>query len=153
MKTTTSLVLTGLALAGILAAAQPTAAAAGVPFKLDLTTTSTKFLDPPPLPVVMEINAAGTGTHVGLCTSESTVTWVERSGGVWFSGPLTITAANGDELFLDTFGWSFPDGGDGDYVITGGTGRFEDATGSGSFDVVVNADGSQTATLDGTISY
>lgn len=153
MRTTTALLLTALALAGVLAVAQPTAAAGDVPFKADLTITRARFLDPPPPPVVMEIEAAGTGTHVGLCTSESTVTWIEKSGGIWFSGPLTITAANGDELFLDTYGWSTSEGADGDYVITGGTGRFADATGSGSFDVVVYADGSQTATLDGTISY
>jgi len=153
MKTTTGIVLVGVVLAGILAVAGPTAAGAHVPFKLDLTITAARFIDPPPPPVIMELEAAGTGTHVGLCTSESTVTWVQREGGVWFSGPLVITAADGAKIFLDTFGWSTSEGADGDYVVEGGTGRFEGASGSGSFDVVVNDDGSQTATLNGTISH
>lgn len=151
MKTTTAIVLAGLGLAGFLDMTQP--AAADVPFKLDLTITAARFIDPPPPPVIMELESAGTGTHVGLCTGESTVTWIVKGDGVWFSGPLTITAANGDTINLDTYGWSDSSGADGDYVIKGGTGRFEEASGSGSFDVVVNDDGSQTAALNGTISY
>jgi hypothetical protein len=63
----------------------------------------------------------------------------------------TMTAADGDLLFLDIEGTEGADGFSGTYTITGGTGRFEGATGSGSNTATSNPDGTFTVVFDGTI--
>jgi hypothetical protein len=70
-------------------------------------------------------------------------------------------AANGDELYLDTFVQGCGNGVDraetiGTYTITGGTGRFAGATGVGtSSSTVVQGSlaGSLMGSLRGTITY
>jgi hypothetical protein len=75
------------------------------------------------------------------------------------TGVLTITAANGDQLFVTHSGFA-QDLGNGmlqvDFVnsITGGTGRFAGAT--GSFDThasVSDVAGGGSSTLEGTINF
>ena len=81
-------------------------------------------------------------------------------GGVSVTGSFVMTAANGDELHgeLTTTG-SFAANGDliidGAYDVTGGTGRFADATGSGDVSVVAQMppDLSFSGTLVGSIRY
>lgn len=75
---------------------------------------------------------------------------------IWGEGCLT--AANGDQLLME-----MTPGGPHSFVITGGTGRFEGATGSGTmvnsgFVITVDpAAGTMTitnqATMEGTITY
>lgn len=122
-----------------------------VPFKASVTTTNVTLISPDPF--TLHIEASGTGTHLGTCELSSITTWTPKDGGLWFEGNGTIEAANGDEIHYTAYGWSFPGSADGDFEITGGTGRFEGATGSGSFTVHENEDASQTATFDGVIDF
>jgi hypothetical protein len=112
-------------------------------------------------------DATGIGSHLGR-------TATHFDGAVTFTGPDTIAiagsfvtvAANGDQLF-GTFSGSGTDDhsglveGTSVYTFTGGTGRFEGASGSapGSFRQVLTSTGGGTVTfaahysLNGTISY
>lgn len=111
-------------------------------------------------PPVVHIESGGTGHATHLGRSEwffshdlnlTTYTW---------EGFFIFTAANGDELYVDTIGGVRPtEDSDivvsfGDGVITGGTGRFENATGEFSLEALVNmATGEvKDATIDGIIS-
>ena len=118
----------------------------------------------------VESNGTGTSSHLGKDTyvSDLTVNWAAASsngnGGYCApaSGPSTITAANGDTLTLQNTGAvcevgatgsSVPHTFTGTYTITGGTGRFQGATGSGTETGGDNGYGSSYYTLSGTISY
>jgi len=76
---------------------------------------------------------SGTGTHIGNHTSE----WYVCSnpqGGLEGSFYGTLTAANGDKIYFsqpDPSVFTIDENGNvtGEFDITGGTGRFEDATG------------------------
>jgi hypothetical protein len=61
------------------------------------------------------------------------------------SAEVTMVAANGDELVLDT------DHAGESYTIVGGTGRFEGATGSGTF--IATGAGEVSLSWDGTINF
>ena len=76
---------------------------------------------------------SGTGTHIGNHTSEWYVCTNEQQG---LEGPFhgTFTAANGDKIYFnqpDPSVFTIDENGNvtGEFDITGGTGRFEDATG------------------------
>lgn len=85
---------------------------------------------------------------VSVCVSLRTLTTV---------GGATITAANGDELFVTSTGTIVPTGTPGsvtinsDLTFVGGTGRFVGATGFAKLVVQQNSI-SGTSTLDGKIS-
>ncbi|MCL4180771.1 MAG: hypothetical protein KJ072_23865 [Verrucomicrobia bacterium] len=64
---------------------------------------------------------SGNGTHLGQFTG----VLIPVGPGVL---SVVLRAANGDEIWADVF--PYPTGGGGVAVITGGTGRFEGATGS-----------------------
>jgi hypothetical protein len=82
---------------------------------------------------VRHLDGTGTATHLGRFTlsADFTVTFATGNG----AGTATWTAANGDQMFVDVVGH-------GDFVvfpivaitethsITGGTGRFADASGT-----------------------
>ena len=112
------------------------------------------------------IDATGTISHLGKTTSHFDGA-VTPTGANTFdiAGSVTVVAANGDELYGTFSGSGNSDaaGNSGPVIVTftGGTGRFENASGSyaGSFSqVLLNANGT-TATyaihysLRGTISY
>ncbi len=98
----------------------------------------------------------GVGTHIGKFTI------VVQDNLQFFpniTGTVTITAANGDQIFATHTGL-FHDLGlgmaevDFDNTIIGGTGRFAGATGSYESHADVNlVAGAGSATFDGTISY
>ena len=85
----------------------------------------------------------GTATHLG-----NVIVYREiRQFGDVAVGDVTMEAANGDLLFLLTVTEFNPEAGrfEGDYEITGGTGRLEGATGTGT---QIQGQG-----LNGTICY
>ena len=104
------------------------------PFKGSFTTTS-EILQPAP---ILKTRITGTGnvsqlgksTFVALSTLDFTTQPPFQLGGT-----ATFTAANGDEIYTSFTGTSTP-AGEGMlnvamiHTITGGTGRFQNATGS-----------------------
>jgi hypothetical protein len=113
-------------------------------------TLTVMWFDPSTGDFGATIEGEGLGLHVGKMTITASATWTYVGPGLWwFEGTQTIVAASGDELYLTGGGWGYEGYADGDYEITGGTGRFEGASGQGSFDVA--SDG--TATWDGTLCY
>ena len=74
-------------------------------------------------------------------------------------GERTLTAANGDELYMVIVGTSAPSGPglvsfQAEYTIVGGTGRFANATGQGRGEGTANLVTSRTSsTFDGWIVY
>jgi hypothetical protein len=71
-----------------------------------------------------------------------------------FSGTLVKVAANGDRLYEYVTDHFTATGSVGSSVITGGTGRFENATGEANFvSMWINAHITAVITFDGTISF
>jgi hypothetical protein len=92
----------------------------------------------------------GTGTVVGI---SSMVAHVHLKG-TKSVGSATITAANGDLIYLVSTQTEEPGTpAVGPFTIVGGTGRFANASGSGTTVARDNPDGTVTSTLDGTISF
>ena len=98
----------------------------------------------------------GQGTHAGKYVTHFVGQMDANLQVIWGEGYLT--AANGDQMFI-----TMTPAGPDSFVITGGTGRFEGATGSGT---MVNSDfeitedpvaGTMTitsqVTMEGTITY
>ena len=83
----------------------------------------------------------------------------KAAGEVSGHGSVTITAANGDTLSFDYVGLLFADTGEGvgTFTFTGGTGRFAHASGSGTFDALIDLSlpdhQPMTVVLDGRISF
>ncbi|HEY5629878.1 MAG TPA: hypothetical protein VIR16_10235 [Candidatus Limnocylindrales bacterium] len=110
-------------------------------------------------------HAEGLFTHLGLvdfsithCSSVDLAT----GAGTFVDGTITITAANGDALFLAEHGtfqvspWPNPARSDIQlvWVVSGGTGRFANASGSGGATALGDlAAGSTVSWFRGTISY
>ena len=127
-----------------------------LPFGGSFTTVNTILVLPPNME--QSVVGTGTATFLGSCTFVA-MTNVTVSGTPPFAvnGTKTFTAANGDQLFTSFTGTSGPVAPNVTQanlheVITGGTGRFENA--SGSFETTAIADQvtpSFTADLKGTI--
>jgi len=104
--------------------------------------------------------AVGEATHIGHYTLAGDFVVDVRFGTA--TGVFTLTAANGDTLFLDMEGRAVPTDLTrtvANFTVTGGTGRFEGATGSftadNQFDFAVNLPVSPNpyvADIKGTIS-
>ena len=135
--------------------AGPLMAGDSVPFELEATVTSQHF-EPGKGRVLgtYTMTREGTGTHIGKFTMADVTTLTLTNDGIWFEGSGTIVAADGDEIDLDSWGWTWaPGDAAGSFEITGGTGRFEGATGSGTLTATMGEDGIQTIELEGTIDY
>ena len=120
-----------------------------VPFKGCGTATwvSTDYVN-----LTSLFSVAGKSTHTGILTGWSVVHYdpvTFRPTGA----DVTLVAANGDVVHLSTVSVYDPDTGTATatYSITGGTGRFEDATGSG--DWYASGMGTVAISWDGDISY
>jgi hypothetical protein len=141
-------------LTGLVYAAAPTTAAGQVPFKGTLQAFETDQLDLPNQTLFVTGNGSGNATQLGRYSVEYHVTVSLVSGG----GPASIrlVAANGDAIFATGSGQGSPTEIPGvhliveRYTITGGTGRFEGA--SGSFTVVrLVSEDVTSGTFDGNI--
>jgi hypothetical protein len=125
----------------IVAADQP------VPFKgsAELTLTSSNSVNGV---LTLEYVGTGHGTHLGRFTETASLV-VQADGS--FTANVTLTAANGDQVFKTASGTSVSAG---DFMIIGGTGRFVNATGKG---VVMHASSDGfvhvAQTYDGTIEF
>lgn len=152
----TSLALAALAVTSI---AGPLVSAEQVPFKgtLEATVNVTPVPGSPPTIVDVLVEGTGNATHLGKFTFDvpHRVNRATRTA----SGAYHFTAANGDTLSADFTGQSMPTATLGVISImetaniTGGTGRFEGATGSftseRSYDTLL---GTSTGSFKGTIS-
>lgn len=144
----TALVLSGSAGAG----------AASTPFKGVFTYSSALAANPSPCPMV-RVDSAGRGqaTYLGRFSISQSHCLNPQSPLAFTGGTLVATAANGDLLY-GTYGGAFvPTGAPGvftvvgSFTITGGTGRFARATGSGSASGEATFAGG-TIALDGSIA-
>jgi hypothetical protein len=94
-------------------------------------------------------NGSGSGhaVHVGQVTGTGVVTAVGQAR-------VTLTASNGDRIELVAHYEADGSGGwRGTFEVTGGSGRFDGATGSGTIVASRNADGTIAADAKGTVSY
>jgi hypothetical protein len=131
-----------------------------VPFKAYATGISGPPPSGPP-PWGMDVFGSGVATHMGLVTvyqHHLVVPTKDQTVFDFYDGTFDWTAANGDEL-MGTYSGSLklnPAGYfeiHGLFVIHGGTGRFQDATGGGPASGAQFPDGTFELRLDGTISY
>lgn len=145
-----------LAVLVVLGLAGPVAAGDQVPFKGRLVGVVTRGVaNPPFVPVLIE--GVGNAAHLGRFTFSAphTVNIATRTA----VGTYEFTAANGDMLFADFVGQSYPTDTPGvvyiveEATITGGTGRFAGATGNFTverlYDTVA---GTTIGSFEGTIS-
>ena len=137
--------LTGLGLALTASAAQER------PFKghADVVTIGVEEV---PGGLLLTGSATGKATHLGRFTRTETLLLNPITG--TFAGTIEFTAANGDQLYADVAGgFISPTTAVGTYTFTGGTGRFEDASGGAAF-TAVTADGTNfDVTFKGTIQF
>ena len=143
------------------------------PFKAEFSTEFFNAALDPNFVFTTVVTGEGNATHMGKCTFDAqhffAFTTPLLTEGIAWAGELTLGAANGDELYATYEGDIIPSG-DPEvpflllFAITfdGGTGRFENATGSA--DVVglttIEPDpsnglfkGNSEFSFDGSISY
>ena len=162
-----------LAAASSVAFAGPTSA----PFQASFTTAETfntgplpPYIDPaeldhvrcpPPLAgIVGKTLATGNAPHLGKTTGTATDCITLGAAFTFSLGKLTVSAANGDQVNIEYSGILAPTGPTpvfaitGTYTIKGGTGRFQNASGSGRLSGTENIQTFQgELTLTGLISY
>ncbi len=142
-----ALALVALAVLGL---ALPAPADDDLPFRgrADEVVTGVELV-----PGGLQLTADGVGeaTHLGRFTRHA-VGVVHADGTV--TGTVVFTAANGDQLYADLDGaFTSLTSIEGTYTFTGGTGRFEDASGDADF-VAVTSDLIHIAvTFEGSIEY
>ena len=128
----------------------PAAAGEDRPFK-GIAHAQIVGAQPGPDGIEVTINATGHAAHLGRYTrTEEAV--VHADGSV--TGSVDFEAANGDHLTADIEG-QFINATDvaGSYIITGGTGRFENAEGAATF-LATSPDGiNYTVHFNGTIDF
>jgi hypothetical protein len=135
------------------------ASATEVPLKGTLEGASTMEFDPPPSPFFsVHLRATGNATHLGRFTLDAP----HRVNGTTLTsvGTGLFTAANGDRLMTDFTGVATPLSAPGTFairetfIIKGGTGRFDGATGTFVLERVVDlADPATSGSFEGTMSW
>lgn len=127
-----------------------------VPFKAVFQTIAVNSPDF----LIADVTGTGEGSHIGKSTFVGQAVFVGPDNN--FTGHGTITAANGDKIFATGIEGPGPiiDDATGNFlliyhsIITGGTGRFADATGTYTTTAhasIYNDKG--TDFIEGTISY
>jgi len=128
------------------------------PFKGEYTTTVQVLSGPPQLR--QRITGNGHATHLGESSFVANNTiYITPPPPFQAAGTTVFVADNGDEFYTSFTGTSTP-GPNGTstvvvhHTITGGTGRFSDATGTFTGNTIANpALPTGTITYEGTISY
>lgn len=139
-------------MSGILGAAAPEADSASVPFNGNIVAAITGQDVQGPTEVVVTTAGSGNAAHIGRFTSAEELHLNPQTGS--FTGTITFTAANGDELACTLTGQFGPaNAAAGEYVITGGTGRFADASGGASFSVSMTGATTFRVNFTGDISF
>jgi hypothetical protein len=156
MKLRHSLFVLVAAFAVSLASVAGSAVAAETPFKGTVNAVETAEVVFPTLSVTRD--GTGTATHLGKFTEHITLQVNIPTGHA--TGAATFTAANGDTLTATVDGQATPTTTPGVvsivevYTITGGTGRFSDATGSFTLNATLDqATGVSSGTFSGTIDH
>ena len=154
-----------LAAVGVLFVCATPAATASIatPFKSDATLQVSLTGTTVPGVLTGTLTGLGRASHLGSVTLSSTETLdFATSPGIVLvrDGQMVVVAANGDELHWTYEGTgSLPDAAgitviSGSFLITGGTGRFTDATGAGTIEGSVDSvKGLVSVTYRGTITY
>lgn len=157
MKKTFGSIVIALLLLIVVASTTFAAPAAGekeFALKGSFDATETQEVVPP----YASVDAIGVGnaTHLGLFTYHLQAELFLPT--LTADASATLTAANGDMIFGEGTGQGTPTGTPGmvsiveTYTITGGTGRFADATGNFTVERVVNrATLASSGTINGTI--
>jgi hypothetical protein len=146
----------GLVAAFAVASIVASAVAAETPFKGTANATETGTIV---FPIrFLDRQGTGTATQLGKYTSHLTAQINLLTSHA--TGAATFTAANGDTLTATVEGQATPTTTPGVlsvvevYTITGGTGRFADATGTFTLEnIVTQATGVSTGTFSGTIDH
>ena len=132
-------------------------AATQVPFKGTFSGTGAASTGGRCDVLTVQIHGTGTATHLGHLTTDQNHC-AEPTSLAFTDGEFTLTAANGDQL-RGTYSGEFVPlepplfAIDGQFLFTGGSGRFATATGGGNASGVQNlATGDVTVELVGTIS-
>lgn len=113
---------------------------------------------PPGMGLQTRTNATGPFSHMGASSLYSE--HCSPSGDRISGGKMAVTAANGDKVYMDYDGTTSaipPVGGtltaEGGFLVTGGTGRFEGAKGSGTYIARVVFEGFDDFEWPGTWTY
>ena len=127
------------------------------PFALNGAGVATLIVNEQGMPIGAIPTGSGTSTHLGQWIVTGNVKYTPDSAGVLrSSGEATLTAANGDKLQMSIDGILDPGAGvdQGLFHFVGGTGRFENASGSANFLVTINPmTGGFELTVVGKINY
>lgn len=141
-----------MALTAILGLALPVSAAEPLPFQGRAAETVTSAVPIGGGLVRLTVAVTGEATYLGRFTGTETVV-LDLADGT-FSGTRFFVAANGDRLYADVEGgFTSATTAEGTLTFTGGTGRFQDATGEADFEAV-SPDGIHLAlTFEGAIDF
>jgi hypothetical protein len=127
------------------------------PFALNGAGVATLIVNEQGIPAGAVATGSGTATHLGRWTVTGNPKYTPDANGVLHSsGEATITAANGDKLYVQIDGILDPMAltDQGQFYFMGGTGRFENASGSANFLVSINPlTGGFELTVVGKINY
>jgi hypothetical protein len=142
----------------LLLAAVPAAAADQVPFTATGTVVITGVTHLPGGLVQLDGSVSGTATHLGDFTGP--LTRIQNHQGNFATTGVFVGANGTDSVFLSISGHFESAHGScgvltstGTYIVTGGTGAFANATGSGTISTEIDeCAGTATGTYTGTIS-
>jgi hypothetical protein len=140
--------------AGLLAAmgmAMVQTASASVPFR---GRGSGDVISAQPVGNLILMTAMGTGdaTHLGHFTRIENI-WLDPAAHT-LTGDVTFIAANGDQLTVDfSAGFTSDTTAAGTYTITGGSGRFANATGSAAFGIALTSPTHFNFEFGGTMEF
>jgi hypothetical protein len=108
-------------------------------------------VSPDPAGVVLVVLAEGNTTQLGRFSREEIILFNPATGAL--TGLIGFTAANGDQLFGTVEGgFISPGTATGTYTFTGGTGRFQNASGEADFSLSTSNGVHFTVEFDGSLS-
>lgn len=135
-----------LALAAALGLARTAAASDAVPIQGRVVVAQTSAV-PYASGLLVTFAGSGQATLLGSFTRNDVVVGAPDGS---FSGPVIFTAANGDQLVAIVHGSA--NSPTGTYTFIGGTGRFEQVTGSAAFQAATTDGAHFTIDFAGTLS-